>query len=68
MKQKKEMLTNNNGFALFVKGLGRNKVDWIVCRIYTLCGYEDFILRIYNAWCQIIHLKSRLYEHYNVLP
>ena len=33
--KKKEILTNNNGLSLFVKGLGK-RVDWIASRIYTV--------------------------------
>ena len=35
----------------------KSKLDWIDCRIYKKCGYEDFILDIYNTCCEIIHIK-----------
>ena len=48
------MLTKKNGLALLVKGL--EKIDWIICRLYKVCGRKDFILGIYNTWREIIHI------------
>ena len=30
------------------------QIDWIVCGICSVCEYEDFVLCIYNTWCEII--------------
>ena len=40
---------SKNRLVLFVKGLGKSQIDWIVCRIYKVCGYEDFKLGIYGS-------------------
>ena len=50
------MLTKKNGLALLVKGL--EKIDWIICRLYKVCGHKDFILAIYNTWREIIYIKN----------
>ena len=47
--KKKVILIKRNGFVLFVKYLGKwkdNQIDWIVCRIYTMCWHEDYLLGI----------------------
>ena len=34
------------------------ETDWIFCRIYTVCVHEDYVLDIYNTWCEIIHINT----------
>ena len=59
MKQKNEILTNKNGLALFVKGFGKRAKKIGLFVEYTQ-WHEDFVLSIYNTWCEIIHVKSIL--------
>ena len=61
-QKKKEMLTNNNGLVLFVKGAWKeSKIDWIVSRTCTISGYKDFTIGTYNILCDIIHIKNKLH-------
>ena len=33
-----------------------SQIDGVICRICLVCGREDFLLGIYNTWCEIIRL------------
>ena len=62
------MLANENMISLFVKGL-RKRVKKIELFVkYTVCGHEDIILVICNTSYDVIHIKNRLHQHYNVVP
>ena len=56
------MLTKKECTCSVCQGVSKeSQVDWLVCRIYTICWHEDFTLGIYNTWREIIHTKSRLH-------
>ena len=37
----------------------KESIEWIVCRIFRVCAYEDCKLDIYNAWCEINRRKIK---------
>ena len=52
-QKNKSLLTNKNCLPLVADGLKKSQIDLIV--------YEDYILGIYNIWCEVIRMKNRLY-------
>ena len=47
-------------YPLSKRAWKESQIDWIVCIIYAVCWNEDFILGIYNIWCEI-HVESKLH-------
>ena len=55
-KKKKKNADKQECTCPVCKGAGKeSQIDWVVCRIYTVCGHADLILGSHNTWSEIIH-------------
>ena len=60
-KQKINLACPKYWLLLVVKELGRSVKQTELFAEYAQCVHKDCILGTYNTWCEVIHMKIKLY-------